>query len=133
MVYIWLILGFVCLVGGTNFPESPSVSNSLAKIIGERPWRSADHLRETALRISEAANNDLTYEKNQELNLGTQFGLFNSRLNVSLTWFQRRSYDLIGNVTTQGVGGSITKSGNIAELKSRGLEIGLETTKYQNR
>ena len=53
-------------------PESPSTSNSLAKIIGERPWRSSDHLREIALRISEAANNDLTYEKKEELNLGMQ-------------------------------------------------------------
>ena len=106
---------------------APYMTNSLAQLYYQLAWRNSPN-REPSIYRSNLANNDLTYEKNQELNLGTQFGLFNSRLNVSLTWFQRRSYDLIGNVTTQGVGGSITKSGNIAELKSRGLEIGLETT-----
>ena len=38
--------------------------------------------------------------KNQELDLGVQFGILNSRLNFSVDWFNRKSYDLIGNIDT---------------------------------
>ena len=111
---------------------SPSVSNSLSQIYTNMPWRNSSK-REIGLNIVDNANHDLTYEKNQELNLGTQFGLFNNRINVSAEWFNRRSYDLIGNIVTQGVGGTITKKGNMAELRIRGVELGLETTNIKSK
>ena len=106
---------------------SPSVSNSLSQIYTDMPWRNSTD-REIGLYIKNAANHDLTYEKNQELNLGTQLGLFNNRINISAEWFNRKSYDLIGDIVTQGVGGTITKKGNMAEMRIRGVELGLETT-----
>lgn len=111
---------------------SPSVSNSLSQIYTNMPWRNSSK-REIGLNIVDNANHDLTYEKNQELNLGTQFGLFNNRINVSAEWFNRRSYDLIGNIVTQGVGGTITKKGNMAELRIHGVELGLETTNIKTK
>ena len=111
---------------------SPSVSNSLSQIYTNTPWRNSSK-REIGLNIVDNANHDLTYEKNQELNLGTQFGLFNNRINVSAEWFNRRSYDLIGNIVTQGVGGTITKKGNMAELRIHGVELGLETTNIKTK
>lgn len=111
---------------------SPSVSNSLSQIYTDTPWRNSNQ-REIALYIKNAANHDLTYEKNQELNLGIQFGLFHNRINVSAEWFNRRSYDLIGNIVTQGVGGTITKKGNMAELRSQGVDLGLETINIKTK
>ncbi|EGD33177.1 SusC/RagA family TonB-linked outer membrane protein [Capnocytophaga sp. oral taxon 338] len=106
---------------------APSVSNSLSQIYPNLPWKNSSK-QEIGLNISYVANHDLTYEKNQELNLGTAFGLFNDRINLSVEWFNRRSYDLIGDIITQGVGGTIVKKGNMAEMRIHGLEIGLETT-----
>ena len=106
---------------------APSVSNSLSQIYTNDPWRNSSQ-RELGLNISNVANHDLTYEKNQELNLGTEFGLFRDRINLSVTWFNRKSYDLIGGINTQGVSGTITKKGNMAEMRTQGLELGLETT-----
>ena len=111
---------------------SPSVSNSLSQIYTNMPWRNSSK-REIGLNIVDNANHDLTYEKNQELNLGTQFGLFKNRINISAEWFNRRSYDLIGNIVTQGVGGTITKKGNMAELRIHGVELGLETTNFKTK
>ena len=111
---------------------SPSVSNSLSQIYTNTPWRNSSK-REIGLNIVDNANHDLTYEKNQELNLGTQFGLFNNRINISAEWFNRRSYDLIGNLVTQGVGGTITKKGNMAELRIHGVELGLETVNIKSK
>ena len=109
---------------------APSVSNSLSQIYTSRPWKNSTQ-QEIGLRISNEANHNLTYEKNQELNLGTAFGLFDDRINISIDWFNRRSYDLIGDIITQGLGGNIVKKGNMAEMRIRGLELGLETTNIQ--
>ena len=106
---------------------APSVSNSLSQIYPNLPWKNSKR-QELGLNISYSANHDLTYEKNQELNIGTQFGLFNDRINISAEWFNRHSYDLIGDLVTQGVGGTIVKKGNMAEMRIKGLELGLETT-----
>ena len=106
---------------------TPSVTNSLSQIYPNLPWKNSKN-QELGLLISNSANHDLTYEKNQEINIGTQFGLFDDRINISAEWFNRHSYDLIGNLVTQGVGGSIVRKGNMAEMLTRGLEIGLETT-----
>ena len=106
---------------------APSVSNSLSQIYPNLPWKNSKR-QELGLNISYSANHDLTYEKNQELNIGTQFGLFDDRINISAEWFNRRSYDLIGDLVTQGVGGTIVKKGNMAEMQINGLELGLETT-----
>ncbi|MDO4879860.1 MAG: SusC/RagA family TonB-linked outer membrane protein [Capnocytophaga sp.] len=108
-------------------PESPSVSNSLAKIVGDVPWRSSNTNRETALRISEAANYELTYEKKQELNIGTQVGFFHNRINLALDWYTRNNYDLIGRVPTQGLNGSILRYGNVASMRAYGVDLSLET------
>jgi tonB-linked outer membrane protein, susC/ragA family len=109
---------------------APSVSNSLSQIYPNLPWKNSKQ-QELGLQISYLANHDLTYEKNQEFNIGTQFGLFDSRINLSAEWFNRHSYDLIGDVVTQGVGGSIVKKGNMAEMRTHGVELGLETTNIQ--
>ena len=106
---------------------APSVSNSLAQLYINNPWRNSSQ-RELGLEIQNIANHDLTYEKNQELNLGTELGLLKDKINLSVEWFNRRSYDLIGDIVTQGTGGFTTKKGNMAEMRIRGIEVGLETT-----
>lgn len=106
---------------------APSVSNSLAQLYINNPWRNSTQ-RELGLEIQNIANHDLTYEKNQELNIGADLGFLDDRINLSVEWFHRHSYDLIGDIVTQGTGGFTTKKGNMAQMHIRGLEIGLETT-----
>ncbi len=106
---------------------APSVSNSLEQLYINNPWRNSAQ-RELGLEIQNIANHDLTYEKNQELNIGADMGFFDGRINLSVEWFHRHSYDLIGDIVTQGTGGFTTKKGNMAQMHIRGLEIGLETT-----
>lgn len=106
---------------------APSVSNSLAQLYINNPWRNSTQ-RELGLEIQNIANHDLTYEKNQELNIGADLGFLDDCINLSVEWFHRHSYDLIGDIVTQGTGGFTTKKGNMAQMRIRGLEIGLETT-----
>ena len=101
------------------------VTNSLPVISSYNPWRPSAGLRESGLKEVDRANGDLTFEKKHELNLGVQLGFFNNRVNFELDWYRRNNYDLIGIVNTQ-MGG--TKYGNVASMKSRGVEMSLSVT-----
>lgn len=104
-----------------------SVTNSRVVIQSGTPWRPSAGDQETALYISQLENGALTYEKKHELNLGTAIGFLDNRINVEFDWYQRRNYDLIGPITTQGLGGQVVKYGNVASMKSSGIDFSLST------
>ena len=105
-----------------------SVTNSAVVITAYTPWRPFTNVRESALAIADLANTDLTYEKKRELNIGLEAGLFDNRINIAVDWYSRNNYDLIGVINTQGIGGQVQKMGNIASMKSDGVELSLSTT-----
>lgn len=113
--------------------ERPSVTNAYAIIDSKVPWRPFTSVNESMLYVKEVANQDLTYEKKHEFNIGLASGFLDNRINFELDWYSRRNYDLIGLATTQGLGGQIQKYGNIATMKSSGIEISLTTTNIRTR
>ncbi len=108
--------------------DRPSVTNSVAVVSSTTPWRPFAADKESALYIAQLANQDLTYEKKHELNIGLEAGFVDNRINLTFDWYRRNNYDLIGPVTTQGIGGELTKYGNVASMRSTGVEISLTTT-----
>lgn len=103
------------------------VTNSYVVIKSETPWRPFAGVRESALSIDQVANEDLTFEKKHEFNIGADLGFLNNRINLSFDWYTRRNYDLIGITNTSGIGGEVSKYGNVASMKSNGLELSLTT------
>ena len=104
-----------------------SVTNSFVVIRADNPWRPFTSVKESDLYISSLANSELTYEKKHELNLGMSLGLLKNRINIEADWYKRNNYDLIGVVNTPGVGGEVQKFGNVASMKSNGVELSLTT------
>ena len=92
---------------------------------------------ESFLFISDLANRDLTWEKLKEFNVGLDFSLLNDRIAGTVDYYQRNSFDLIGQLQTSGVGGSGRaestddeggyKLGNYADMESEGFEVSLST------
>ena len=107
--------------------DRPSVSNAFSIISAYNSWRPFTGVKETQLAILSLANSSLTYEKKHELNIGVSTGFFNNRINVEFDWYRRNNFDLIGETTTQGIGGQIRKLGNIASMKSHGVELSITT------
>lgn len=107
------------------------VTNSRPVIKSETPWRPYAGVQETALYVADLENSDLTYEKKHELNIGADMGFLKNRINLAVDWYKRNNYDLIGPVTTMGVGGQITKLGNVAEMESKGIEFTLSTKNFE--
>ncbi len=110
-----------------------NVTNSVVVISSDNPWRPFTTVRESELYISDLANNDLTYEKKKELNLGVEAGFLDNRINVTADWYKRDNFDLIGIINTDGVGGQISKFGNIAAMKSGGFEFSLSSTNIKTK
>jgi len=108
--------------GGPSF-----VTNSLAVIKSNSPWRPTAGINESELYIQDLENSELTYEKKHEFNVGTSLGFFNNRINIEADYYTRQNYDLIGLIYTQGVGGTIPKYANVASMKSNGIELTLST------
>lgn len=105
--------------------NNPSETNSLEEIYPEVPWRPDS--REIGLGYRNLANHELTYEKTRTMGGNLALGAFKERISVGLDVYNRRSYDLVGPVYTQAVGGVATKRGNVAELRSSGVELTLSS------
>ncbi|MCQ2144550.1 MAG: SusC/RagA family TonB-linked outer membrane protein [Bacteroidales bacterium] len=110
-----------------------SVTNSAVVISSTTPWRPFASVRESMLYIADLANTDLTYEKKKELNLGFEAGFVDNRINLTFDWYTRNNYELIGVINTQGIGGQVQKMGNIASMKSDGVEVSLTTTNVKKK
>jgi TonB-linked SusC/RagA family outer membrane protein len=111
----------------TGDPGPSDVSNALVQIESYNTYRPSASIQETGLQIQNLANADLTYEKKHELNLGAEIGFINNRINFAFDWYKRNNFDLIGPIQTMGIGGQISKKGNVASMKSHGVEFTLST------
>jgi len=113
--------------------DRPAVSNALAIIRAENVWRPSAAVTESALYQSQAGNGELTYEKKHEFNLGFDAGFFDNRINLTFDWYTRRNYDLIGPISTQGTSGDVVRYGNVADMKSSGVELSLTTNNIKTK
>ncbi len=110
-----------------------SVSNSSIIITSNTPWRAVATQQETGFEIYRSENSTLTYEKKHELNLGFDAGFLDGRINTSFDWYMRNNFDLIGPVNTMGMSGAVLQWGNVASMKSSGVELSISTTNIKNK
>lgn len=108
----------------------PPESSALLNIVADVTVRPTDV--EPALLIQDLTNTELTWEKLKELNVGIDAGFLNDRINTSIDYFNRQSFDLIGLVQNSGVGGQAVKFGNFADMESNGFEAAISTVNIQN-
>ena len=80
---------------------------------------------------SQIANPDLTWESQQNFNVGVDFGLF-SRFNGTVEYFERTSSDLILNVPITPTSGFSSLTQNFGEMKNSGLEITMDADIISN-
>ncbi len=111
-----------------------SMANADLVIKANTPWRpSAAQTSETALRLEALANEDLTYEKKHEFNIGADLGFLSNRINLAVDWYTRNNFDLIGVINTEGVGGMNQRFGNVVTMKSHGVEVSLSTRNIETK
>jgi TonB-linked outer membrane protein, SusC/RagA family len=96
--------------------------NSSAVFYNQVTYRPYDNEKESGIFLSGLENSELTWEKMYELNIGTDLALWN-KINVTIDWYKRKSFDLIGSLNTSGIGGQFVKVANYADMKAKGFEF----------
>lgn len=110
---------------GFNGIMGPATSAELT-IYASQTLRPTDN--EVQNKISSNQNDELTWEKMYELNLGFEASLFKNRILLDFAHYRRRSIDLIDYVYTSGIGGETIKFGNIGNMTSSGYEFAISST-----
>lgn len=72
---------------------------------------------------SRIGNPNLKPEFVSSFEVGTQFGLFNNRIDLDFTYFSTRSSSQIFNVAVANASGFNTRTSNIGEMTNRGIEV----------
>lgn len=105
-----------------------ATNSSVVYRSGTTPRPSLDE-NESQIIIDGLENSDLTWEKQYELNVGVNTGLLN-KYTVTLDYYRRNHFDLIGVIKTPGVGGEAYKAVNYADMKSHGVDLSLGAPVY---
>ncbi|MBO9155192.1 SusC/RagA family TonB-linked outer membrane protein [Chitinophaga sp. GCM10012297] len=96
--------------------------NSSAVFYNRVTYRPYENEKESGVFLSGLENSELTWEKMYELNIGANLALFN-KIDLTIDWYRRNSFDLIGSLNTSGIGGQFVKTANYADMKASGLEF----------
>jgi len=72
-------------------------------------------------------NQDLGWERSQELNLGLNLGLFNNRVSLTMEVYNRSTKDLIMREALPTTNGFSSVTANVGKVSNKGIEILLNT------
>ncbi|WGH74980.1 TonB-dependent receptor [Tenacibaculum tangerinum] len=85
----------------------------------------------TGFYESNLANDDLTWETTDQFNAGMDLGLFDSKLNLTVDVYHKRTHDLLQNVILPPSNGFKTIVDNFGEVENKGIELGLGATLFE--
>ncbi|GAB2787295.1 TonB-dependent receptor [Rhabdobacter roseus] len=78
------------------------------------------------------SNPDLSWERNRQLDIGLELGLFQNRVFLVADFYNKITSDLLLNVPTPSITGYTSARQNIGKVQNQGWELGL-TTRNLNR
>ena len=88
----------------------------------------------TAYRLSQNANADLKWEQTSMLNIGLDFTLFDSRLNGTIEWYDKRTSDMLYNYeVSMPTYVYSTIAANVGDMKNTGVEVLLNLDVIRNK
>ena len=86
----------------------------------------------SALRILAYGNPDLRPEKGEELEVGFDAGLFDERVGIDFTWYDKKTTDMLASLATApSTGFPVARTTNLGKVTNTGIELGLSGTPVQ--
>ncbi|HEY0176187.1 MAG TPA: TonB-dependent receptor, partial [Pedobacter sp.] len=80
-----------------------------------------------SLSVGTPANNKLSWESTHTINLGVDFAVLNRRLSGSIDLYHKKTTDLLGQVNYNPFTGYTTTTGNIGDIRNKGIELSLHS------
>ncbi len=81
---------------------------------------------------SSLSNDDLTWEKSKQLNIGLDLGLFGDRISLTTEIYKDKKTDLLLAVALPAASGFSSSTQNIGDIENKGIEIGLQTVNIKS-
>lgn len=81
----------------------------------------------TGLAMSSLGNSGLSWERNQQLDLGIDIGLFRNRVTLSVDYYDRITKDLLLSVNVPTLTGFGSAFKNIGKMSNKGFEFGVNS------
>ncbi len=88
---------------------------------------------QSGLIPTQLPNPDLSWEKNKQLDIGIDFGLWNNRISGEIDYYVRNTEDLLYSVPVPGTSGFTTQLVNIGSMQNKGIEFVLNSTNVKSR
>lgn len=110
------------LTGGVNKTVYPQI------IMSYNGYRSTTIDNFRLGTVSNAPNPNLRWEHTRDYNASLDVGLLNNRLNLYLSGYRRRGYDLVTAVKVVSTTGFATQSYNTSEQVNQGVELTVNAT-----
>lgn len=83
--------------------------------------------------VASPPNNQLRWEKTQSTNVGLDFSFLNSRLNLSVDYYNKRSTDLLAKDAIDPTTGFTSLTKNIGAITNNGIEATIDATPIKNK
>lgn len=101
--------------------------NTSPYLIGDYKNETILNNEETSISISGAPNDKLRWEKTASYNIGVDFSILKSAINMSVDYYYRKGTDLIGIKNLPLENGFESMTINWASMENKGVEINLQT------
>lgn len=88
---------------------------------------------QSGLVPTQLPNPDLAWEKNKQLDIGIDFGLWGNRISGEIDYYVRNTEDLLYSVPVPGTSGFTTQLVNIGSMQNKGVEFVLNSTNIKSR
>ncbi len=82
--------------------------------------------------ITNLVNQNVTWEKSEQTDIGLQFALFNNRIEGEVDWYKRTTKDMLVEVGVPGSVGLNATEGNVGSVENSGIEFSLDISGSQN-
>lgn len=87
----------------------------------------------SGIKLDQPGNNDLTWEKSNQLDLGVEFGLWNDRISGEVDVYSKKTDGLLFRVPLPGSSGQTELNKNIGSLQGQGIELVLNTKNIKEK
>ena len=90
-------------------------------------WGASTYAGQSGIDPSQTPNPALQWEQTQEVTLGLDYELFNSRITGSIDVYRKTTNDLLLDLNVPATTGFLSQTRNVGEVQNRGLEFLIET------
>ena len=87
----------------------------------------ANYNSQGAVYPGQFGNSHLSWERNRNMDIGIDYAFFNGRIDGSLAWFHKKTFDLLQEVPLSRTTGHNSQLMNVGAMKNKGFEFILNT------